>query len=85
MNQIISGGMPHLLDDNVIGHILWSFIFCFGVIFPLALNQTISALRHASYFSFFCGFYVVIVIVVTCLADRDVVPDLSKSLKEAAV
>ena len=73
------------LDDNLIGNILWSFIFSFGVVFPLALNRSISALRHASYFSFFCGFYVVLVIVITCLSDRDVVPDLSKSLKEAAV
>ena len=73
-----------MLDDNLIGNILWSFIFSFGVVFPLALNRTISALRHASYFSFFCGFYVVLVIVITCLSDRDVVPDLSKSLKEAA-
>ena len=72
------------LDDNFLGHTIWSSIFCYLVIFPLALNRKISALRYASYFSFFCGFYVVLVIVMTCLLDRDVNPDLSLSLKIAA-
>ena len=76
--------LPQCMGDNILGHIFWASIFCYFVIFPLALNRKISALRHASYFSFFCGTYVVLVIVFTCLVNRKVNPDLKNSLKTAA-
>ena len=76
--------LPEFMQDNILGHIFWASIFCYLVIFPLALNRKISALRHASYFSFFCGTYVVLVIVFVCLVNRDVNPDLGSSLKKAA-
>ena len=76
--------LPEYLSDNTLGHITWSSIFCYFVIFPLTLARKISALRYASYFSFFCGTYVVLVIVLSCLLNREVNPDLKKSLSTAA-
>ena len=82
--MVLNRGLPECMKDNILGHIFWASIFCFVVIFPLALNRTISALRHASYFSFLCGTYVVLVIVLSCLLNRNVNPDLNKSLRTAA-
>jgi len=72
------------MGDNFGGHIFWSGIFCAGVVFPLSLVRKLSALRHASLFSFFCGIYVVLVLIFVCLVDRDITPDLGGSLSEAA-
>ena len=75
--------LPEWLDDNTLGHIIWSVIFCYAVIFPLAMARKISALKYSSYFSFFCGMYVVLVICLTCLTNRKVNPDLKESLRVA--
>ena len=75
--------LPEWLEDDTLGHIIWSVIFCYGVIFPLALARKISALKYSSYFSFFCGMYVVLAICLTCLTNHKVNPDLKESLRIA--
>lgn len=75
--------LPNLLADSTAGHIFWSACFSYGVIFPLALVRKLSALRFSSFFSFACGIYVVLVLVFVCLCNREVTPDLGKSLKTA--
>ena len=72
------------MADTTTGHVFWAATFSYGVIFPLSLFRKISALRFASLFSFFCGTYVVLVLVMICLFDREVTPDLGGSLEEAA-
>ena len=72
------------MDDTTTGHVFWAAIFCYGVIFPLSLERKLSALRFASLFSFFCGSYVVLVIVFACILDTDVNPNLNDGLEVAA-
>ena len=66
------------------GYVFWAALFSYAVVFPLALERKLSALRFASLFSFFCGVYVVLVLVCVCLANRTINPDLSESLSTAA-
>ena len=76
--------LPSFIGDTTGGHIWWSALFSYVVVLPLTLVRKLSALRFASLFSMFCGIYVVLVLVFVCLCDRDVTPDLSASLSEAA-
>ena len=76
--------LPTWLQDNMIGNTIYSAIFCYCVIFPLALARKIAALKYSSYFSFFCGMYVVCVICLTCFTNPKVNSDVKDSLKTAA-
>ena len=73
--------LPKAIGNTFTGNLLWSFIFCYAVVFPLTLGRKLSALRFSSLFSFFCGVYVVLVLVGVCLSNRDINPDLGESLK----
>lgn len=76
--------LPSAVGDTTGGHIFWSGIFSYGVVFPLTLARKLSALRLASLFSFFCGIYVVLVLIFVCISSREINPDLSSSLHTAA-
>ena len=76
--------LPGFMGDTTGGHIFWSGLFTYIVVFPLTLARKLSALRFSSLFSFFCGIYVVLVLVFVPLCDRKVTPDIGASLKEAA-
>ena len=49
----------------------------------MSLPRTLSALRFSSFFSFILSIYIVLAIVLICLTDRDVTPDLEKSFSVA--
>lgn len=53
------------------------------LVFPVSLARTLSALRFSSFFSFILSIYIVLAIVVICLTDRDVTPDLGHSFNTA--
>lgn len=53
------------------------------LVFPCSLPRTLSALRFSSFFGFILSIYIVIAVVIICLANRDVVPDLGNSFKIA--
>ena len=72
------------MGDNAKGYVFWSALFCYAVVLPLALVRKLSALRFSSLFSFFCGIYVVLVLICVCLVNRQITPDLSTSLQTAA-
>ena len=72
------------MQDNILGHVFWASIFSYGVIFPMTLARKISTLRYFSLFSFFCGTYVVLVIVFTCLFNHKINPNLRESIQTAA-
>jgi amino acid permease len=72
------------MGDTTGGHVFWSALFCYAVVFPLTLVRKLSALRFSSLFSFFCGIYVVMVLVLVCLCNREINPDLGQSLSKAA-
>ena len=76
--------LPSIIGNTTGGHIVWSALFCYLVVFPLTLVRKLSALRFSSLFSFFCGIYVVLVLVFTCLVDRDITNHLGESLEKAA-
>lgn len=76
--------LPNFIGNTNMGHIFWSFIFSYAVVFPLSLVRKLSALRFSSLFSFFCGLYVVLVLIMVCLVNREITPDLGGSLAEAA-
>jgi len=83
--EAVSGStLPGWMGDTTGGHIFWSALFSYAVVFPLTLARKLSALRFSSLFSFFCGIYVVLVLVFVCLCDRDVNPDLGASLEKVA-
>ena len=84
LQAVMSRDLPDWMADTTGGHIFWSFLFSYAVVFPLTLVRKLSALRFSSLFSFFCGIYVVMVLVCVCLFDRDVNPDLGESLSTAA-
>lgn len=66
------------------GYIFWSALFSYGVVFPLSLARKLSAITMASLFSFLCCIYFVLVLVMTCLFNKDLTPELGKSLESAA-
>lgn len=76
--------LPNIIGDTLAGNIFWSFIFSYAVVFPLTLVRKLSALRFSSLFSFFCGVYVVMVLVCVCLVNRKITPELGPSLSTAA-
>ena len=49
----------------------------------MSLPRTLSALRFSSFFSILVSFYIVFAIVMICLTDRSVTPDLGPSLETA--
>ena len=81
---MMDGTLPNFMGDTAGGHLFWSALFCYAVVFPLSLVRKLSALRFSSFFSFFCGIYVVLVLIFVCLANRDITPDLGGSLSAAA-
>jgi amino acid permease len=52
-------------------------------VLPVSLPRTLSALRFSSFFSFILSLYIVLAIVVICLSDREVTPDLGGSFEVA--
>ncbi len=72
--------LPTYMGETKEGYIFWSALFSYGVIFPLTLARKLSALTFTSLVSFFCGIYVVLVLVMTCLFNKDLTPELGKSL-----
>ena len=66
--------LPSFMGDNSGGYIFWSALFSYAVVLPLAMVRKLSALRFASLFSFFCGIYVVLVLVLVCLCNREITP-----------
>ncbi len=81
---LMTKDLPDFMADTTGGHIFWSALFCYAVVFPLTLVRKLSALRFSSLFSFFCGIYVVLVLVFVCLCNRDINPDLGESLRKAS-
>jgi sodium-coupled neutral amino acid transporter 2 len=79
----MSRKLPSFMSSSKGGQIFWSALFSYGVVLPLTLVRKLSALRFASLFSFFCGIYVVMVLVLICLCNRDITPDLGESLTAA--
>lgn len=55
----------------------------FGLVFPVSLARTLSALRFSSFFGFMISLYIVIAIVFLCLFSREITPDLGHSFKTA--
>lgn len=49
--------------------------------FPASLPRTLSALRFSSFFGFLLSIYIVIAVVLICIFNRDVVPNLGESFK----
>jgi len=76
--------LPYIIGDTTGGHIFWSGLFSYLVVFPLTLARKLSALRFSSLFSFFCGIYVCLVLVFVPLCDSEVTPDVAGSLSKAA-
>lgn len=76
--------LPGFMSDTGGGHVFWSALFCYAVVFPLSIVRKLSALRFSSLFSFFCGIYVVLVLVLVCLCNRNITPELGESLRLAA-
>jgi len=75
--------LPSFMGDTKGGQVFWSALFSYAVVLPLTLVRKLSALRFASLFSFFCGIYVVMVLVLVCLFNRDITPDVGESLRIA--
>ena len=84
IETLMDSKLPGFMGNTTGGHIFWSGLFCYAVVFPLTLVRKLSALRFSSLFSFFCGIYVVLVLVFVCLVDRDITNNLSESLDKAA-
>ena len=84
LETVLGRKLPQFMGNTAQGYVFWSALFCYAVVFPLALVRKLSALRFSSLFSFFCGVYVVLVLVCVCLANRGITPDLSTSLETAA-
>ena len=59
---------------------VWGTIFAFGVVFPLSIPRSMAALRFSSLFGFFCSIYLVSVITLLFWFNRNLVPDLGKTL-----
>ena len=84
IEAVMGHELPAFMGDTTGGHIFWAGLFSYVVVFPLTLARGLSALKFSSLFSFFCGIYVVLVLVFVCLCDRDITPDLGGSLRKAA-
>jgi amino acid permease len=53
------------------------------MVFPMALARKLSSLRYLSFFSLIISLYIILAIVVACLFDRGVNPDLGESFSKA--
>lgn len=84
LDTIMKKSLPSFMGDNSGGYLFWSALFSYGVVFPLSMVRKLSALRFSSLFSFFCGIYVVLVLVLVCLFNREITPELGQSLQIAA-
>lgn len=84
IESVTGSTLPGWMGNTFGGHIFWSGLFSYLVVFPLTLARKLSALRFSSLFSFFCGIYVVCVLVFVPLCNRDITPEIGASLNKAA-
>jgi amino acid permease len=80
LDQLIQRKLPTIISTSSTGQLFWALMFSFGVVFPISLPRSLSALRYTSGFSFCCGLYVVLAIIGVCLFNRDLNPNLKESI-----
>lgn len=66
------------------GELFWATIYTFCFLIPLSIPRSIGALRFNSLLGVLCSFYLVMVLVFMFLIDRNQVPDMGKSFKNAS-
>ncbi|CDW73263.1 UNKNOWN [Stylonychia lemnae] len=73
--------LPDIISNTFLGETFWAILFSFGLVFPVSLARTLSALRFSSFFGFMISIYIVVAIVFLCLFSREITPDLGHSFK----
>ena len=61
--------LPEAIGDNSTGKVVWLSIYCFVILFPMALPRDLSALRHGSLVSICVSLFIVVTIFVLCFKE----------------
>ena len=64
------------------GNIFWGIIFSFGIMFPMSIPRSASALRFTSLFGVLCSMYLCLGVTGLFFSSKDIVADPSKNLGE---
>ena len=70
-------------DGQWDGQVFWATIYTFLVLAPLSIPRTIGVLRFNSLFGVLCSFYLVLTLLFMFFVDRDLVPSIKDSFKQA--
>lgn len=70
-------------SNSMCNLLFYSNFIQFFIVFPVSLPRTLSALRFSSFFGFMFSIYIVIAVTMICFVNREVNPNLGKSLKIA--
>ena len=75
--------LPSWLDKSYTGEAVWCTIFTFGILFPLSIPRTISALRYSSLFGVLCSIYLVLAVIIVFWVDHKLNKDPIKNFGKA--
>jgi len=66
-------------DEQWGGNIFWGILFAFGILFPMSIPRSASALRFTSLFGVLCSMYLCLGVTGVFFGSRTVVPDPKKN------
>ena len=76
--------LPNIISESNVGQTFWAAIFCFTIVLPLSLPRQLASIAYTNILCMVFGFYFLLSVVLTCLNNRMIVPELGPSLKMAA-
>lgn len=65
--------LPHFLDNNTLGKIVWTSLFCFLALLPISVPRKLTSLRFTSFISF--GISIFVVLTIFSLSFRETAAD----------
>jgi amino acid permease len=85
LDAIFLGPLPNWIANTPEGQKFWCTIFAFAILLPMSMPRQLSALRIATILSFACVCFVIVTLVMECILNRQVNPDLDQSIVAAAL
>lgn len=76
LDAVFLGPLPTWIANTPEGQKFWCTIFAFAILMPMSFARNLSALRLATILSFVCVCFVIITLVMECLLNRQVNPEL---------
>jgi len=84
IEQIIRRQLPTLINESSLGQTVWALVFCFCVILPMSIPRKLSSARYSNIVSFVLSMYFSLALVLICIFNKELVPDLQTNMWQAA-